>query len=92
MDDFTRQPADIIHPMSKSMHQRMCEYISTHSSMALALIIVLVVIVIGMYVYYHGLLSFGPYVKHSRKSSSDDDSDDDSDTDRLIKHITGGNQ
>ena len=90
MDDFTRQPADIVHPMaSKSMHQKMCEYISTHSSMALALIIVLVVVVIGMYVYYHGLLSFGPYVKHSRKSSSDDDDADDSVTEHLINTITG---
>jgi hypothetical protein len=69
--------------------------ISSKPQMALGVIVVLIIIIIGMYIYYHGILVFGPYAGLRRKSKksdndeSDDESDDKSDdeTDKLIKNI-----
>lgn len=67
---------------------------------AFGIIILLVILLIGMYVYYHGLLMFGPFAgpakpkgkgkgKEKIKEHSEDDEKGDDETEKLIDTING---
>lgn len=79
----------------KSFVSKLSHSVECHADMSLAIIIVLFIIVIGMYIYYHGLFSIGPYVKictktRTKKIKSEDDVDGESDgaeTNKLIESI-----
>lgn len=40
---------------------RLARVCAAHGATCLALIIVLILVIVALYVYYHGILSFGPY-------------------------------
>lgn len=75
--------------------------VESNSRFALAMIILLVVTIIAMYVYYHGIFSFGPYCdkkdkkdkkdksknKEKEKDKSDKKSDDKTEEAELIDKI-----
>jgi len=76
---------------------KMSGSVTAHPQIALAIIVVLVIVVIGMYIYYHGALSVGPFStpsdksKSNAKSSSDNDPESDyvsdPETEQLINSI-----
>lgn len=94
------RPAGPAGPAKKSFFAKMAGAVAGHAYMSLAIIVVLVILVIGLYVYYHGFLSLGPYAKHGKggfraAKGKHKDSDDaepgaekgDPETERLIDSI-----
>lgn len=54
--------------------------VSSHATLSLTIIIVLLILVVSMYVYYHGIYSFGPYSTKANFVA-------DAETERLINTI-----
>ena len=69
--------------------------VSHHPGAAAAALVVLAVLVVGLYVYYHGVLSFGPYAcctpRRTRRRPAEKESESESESDgeagRLIEAI-----